>query len=178
MDTPNRQARPAPTLGGLLQYLPLEKNYREAMKLMARFREAPGFRQYLRRRAAFIVPAAALFAMVSIACAAAVVIFLAERHPLLALPGMLLGPFVLLGSFFVQAFVFFSWIEGRALTHALGRRSREPLDFGQLPRIPWILAALLLILPLLVLVAVSFTAALVLILLAVGIVMAIARFDR
>jgi hypothetical protein len=178
MGTPNRQARPAPVHAGLLQYLPLEKNYRDAMKLLARFREAPGFREYLRRRAAFVVPAAALFAMVSIACAAAVVIFLAERHPLLALPGMLLGPFVLVGSFFVQAFVFFSWLEGRALTHALGRRSREPLDFGQLPRVPWLLAALFLVLPFWVLSAVSFTAALVLILLAVLIVMAIARFDR
>jgi len=41
-----------------------------------------------------------------------------------------------------------------------------------------VLAALFLVLPLLILAAVSFTAALVLILLAVGIVVAIAKFDR
>jgi hypothetical protein len=178
MATPNREARPAPVQAAWAQYLPLEKAYRDAIKLAARFREAPGFRNYLRRRAAFVIPAAALFAMVSIACAAAVVILLAERHAMLALPGMVLGPFVLIGSFFVQAFVFFSWLEGRALTQALGRRSREPMDFGQLPRVPWVLAAVFLFLPLLVLAAVSFTATLVLILLAVVIVMAIARFDR
>jgi hypothetical protein len=177
MATPHRQA-PAAGQATLAQYLPLEKTFKDALKLMARFREAPGFREYLRRRAAFVVPAVALFAMVSIACAAAIVIYLAERHAMLALPGMVLGPFVLLGSFFVQGFVFFSWLEGRALSQALGRHSREPLDFGQLPRVPWILGALFLILPLLVLAAVSFTAALVLILLAVLIVMAIARFDR
>jgi hypothetical protein len=177
MATPHRQA-PAAGQAGLAQYLPLEKTFKDALKLAARFREAPGFREYLRRRAAFVVPAVALFAMVSIASAAAIVIYLAERHAMLALPGMVLGPFVLVGSFFVQGFVFFSWLEGRALSQALGRHSREPLDFGQLPRVPWILGALFLILPLLVLTAVSFTAALVLILLAVLIVMAIARFDR
>jgi hypothetical protein len=175
MATPNRQA---PLQAGLAQYLPLEKTLKDALKLMARFREAPGFREYLRRRAAFVIPAAALLAMVSIACTAAIVISLAERHAMLALPGMVLAPFVLIGSFFVQAFVFFSWLEGRALTHALGRRRKEPLDFGPLPRVPWVLGTLFLVLPLLVLVAVSFSAALVLILLAVLIVVAIARFDR
>jgi hypothetical protein len=175
MATPNRPAGAAATL---LQFLPLEKTVKDALKLAARFREAPGFREYLRRRAVFVVPASALFAMVSIACTAAIVIFLAERHTMLALPGMVLAPFVLLGSFFVQAFVFFSWLEGRALTHALGRRRKEPLDFGQLPRIPWVLGALFLVLPFWVLSAVSFTAALVLMLLAVGIVVTIARFDR
>jgi len=90
-----------------------------------------------------------------------------------------LAPFVLVGSFFVEAFVFFSWLEGRALTQALGRRSKRDLDFGQMPQnVPWVLAALFLVLPLLILASVSFTAALVLILLAVGIIVAIAKFDR
>jgi hypothetical protein len=177
MATPNRPAGHTPH-AGLAQYLPLEKTFRDALKLLARFREAEGFRQYLRRRAVFVVPAVALFALISIACAAAIVIFLAERNTMLALPGMALAPFVLAGNFFVEAFVFFSWLEGRALQHALGRRSQEPLDFGPFPQVPWVLAALFLILPLLVLVTVSFTAALVLILLAVGIVTTIARFDR
>jgi hypothetical protein len=120
----------------------------------------------------------ALFVLVSVACAAGVVIFLAERHAMLALPGMVLAPFVLVGSFFVEAFAFFSWLEARALAQALGRRERQPFDFGQLPRVPWVLAALFLFVPLLVLAAVSATAALVLILLAVLIIVAIARFDR
>jgi hypothetical protein len=89
-----------------------------------------------------------------------------------------LAPFVLLGNFFVEAFVFFSWLEGRALAQVLGRRSHEPFNFGPMPRVPWLLAALFLVLPLLVLAAVSGTAALVLILLAVLIIGAIARFDR
>ena len=178
MSTPNRQAEPASVQAGLMEYLSPEKTLKDAQKLFARFREAPGFREYVRRRAVFVVPAVALFALTSIACTAAVVIFLAERHALLALPGMLLAPFVLLGSFFVEAFVFFSWMEGRALAHALGRPRKEPLDFGQLPRVPWVLCAVFLILPFWVLSAVSFTASVVLMLLAVGIVVTIARFDR
>lgn len=178
MATPDRQARPTPMQAALAQYLPLERTFKDAWKLAARFREAEGFREYLRRRAAFVVPAVALFALISIACAAATVIILAEGHALLALPGMVLAPFVLIGSFFVEAFVFFSWLEGRALAQALGRRGRKALDFGQMPRVPWVLATLFLFLPLVVLAAVSKTAALVLFLLAVLITVAIARFDR
>ena len=179
MATPNRQTSGAPVQATLAQFLPLEKNYRDAMKLFTRFRQAQGFRQYLQRRAAFVVPMVALFVLVSVACTAATIIFLADRHPLLALPGMMLAPFVLIGSFFAEAFVFFSWLEGRALAQALGRRSKRDFDFGQMPQnVPWILAALFLVLPLFILASVSLTAALVLILLAVGIIVAIAKFDR
>jgi hypothetical protein len=177
MATPNRQAPQAAAV--IAQYLPFEKTFRDAMKLAQRFQKAEGFRAYLRRRAAFVVPAVALFVLISIACAAALVILLAERHPMLALPGMVLAPFVLVASFFVEAFVFFSWLEGRALAQALGRRGgNKNFDFGPLPRVPWVLGTLFLALPLLVLWAVSATAALVLILLAVGIIGAIAKFDR
>lgn len=178
MATPNQKAPQAPVQAAIGQYLPLEKTFKDAMKLAERFRNAEGFREYLRRRAAFVVPAVALFVLVSVACAAATVILLAERHAMLALLGMVLAPFVLAGSFFVEAFVFFSWLEGRALAQALGRRGNADFNFGPVPRVPWVLAALFFVLPLLLLVAVSGTAALVLILLAVGIIGAIARFDR
>src|ERR1043165_6633866 len=168
MATPHRQTPQAPVQAALGQLLPLEKNYRDAVKLFSRFRQAQGFRQYLQRRAAFVIPMLALFVLVSVACTAATVIFLADRHALLALPGMVLAPFVLV-----------SWLGGRALPQALGRRSKRDLDFGQMPQnVPWVLAALFLVLPLLILASVSFTAALVLILLAVGIIVAIAKFDR
>jgi len=177
MATPDRPAR-ALIQAQLGRYLSLEQTLKDAWKLVTRFQDAEGFRRYARRRAAFIVPALVLFALVSIACAAATVIVLAERHAMLALPGMVLAPFVLGGSFFVQAFVFFSWLEGRALAQALGRRVRGHFDFGSLPRVPWTLAAVFLLLPLVVLATVSAMAALVLILLGVLIIVAIARLDR
>jgi hypothetical protein len=162
----------------IAQYLPFDRTFKDAKKLALRFYQAQGFREYLRRRGAYVVPAVALFALVSIACAAAIVILLADQHPMLALPGMLLAPLILAGSFFVEAFMFFSWLEGRALAQALGRRGKDPFNFGPLPRVPWVLAILFLAVPLFLLAAVSKTAALVLILLAVGIISAIARFDR
>lgn len=178
MATPNRPAPEAPFQAAIAQFLPFEKTLKDAWKLAARFQQAQGFREYVRRRAAFVIPAVALFVLVSVACAAGIVIFLAEYHPMLAFPGMLLAPLVLAGSFFVEAFVFFSWLESRALSQALGRREKKPFDFGKLPRVPWVLAALFVALPLSVLVAVSAKAVLVLILLAVLITVAIARFDR
>ena len=178
MATPNRPARPAPLQAAIAQHLALEKTFSEASKLVDGLRRAGAFRKYLARRAAFVVPAMALFFLVSIACAAALVILFAERHAMLALPGMVLAPFVLVGSFLVQAFVFLSWLEGRAITQALGRRAKAPLDFGAMPSVPWVLAALFLGLPLAALAAVSLTSALVLILLGVAITVAIARFDR
>ena len=174
MATPERQQAPA----FFSHYFPFEKTFKDALKLAARFREAEGFRRYVQRRAAFVVPAVALFVLVSVACAAALVILLAERHSMLALPGMLLAPLVLAGSFFVMVFVFFSWLEGRALSQALGRRPKKPLDFGKLPDVPWVLAGFFLALPILNLAVVAPVAALVLILLAVLIILTIARFDR
>ena len=175
---PRRPAAPSAVQAKIAQYLPLEKTLRDAWKLAQRFQQAEGFRAYLRRRLPLVVPTAALFLLISIACAAATVIFLADRHALLALPAMILAPFVLVGSLFVQAYVFFAWLEGRALTQALGRRKNAKLDFGQLPRVPWALAGLFLVLPLMVLAAVSKATAVVLILLAIGITVLFARFDR
>ncbi len=158
--------------------LPLEKTWNEARGLAGRYQDGPGFRDYVASRMVFVAPAAVLFLLISIACAASTVIFLADRHPMLALPGLLLAPFVLVGSLFVQAFVFFSWLESRALARALGRRKKAPLDFGEMPNVPWTLAAVLLLVPLLMLFAVSGTALLVLILLVAAIAFAFARFDR
>lgn len=170
--------RAAPAQLALPRHLPFEKTFRDASKLAARFREAEGFREYLRRRMLLVVPAGALFVLVSIACAAATVIFLADWHPLLALPALILAPFVLIGSLFVQAYVFFSWLENRALAHALGKRKKEPFDFGRPPRVPWSLAALFLVLPLFVLMAVSAATGIMLLALAAALVGVFARFDH
>jgi hypothetical protein len=61
MATPNRPAPQATFQAAIAQYLPFEKALKDAWKLVVRFREAEGFREYLRRRAAFVVPAVALF---------------------------------------------------------------------------------------------------------------------
>lgn len=158
--------------------LPLEKTWHDARGLAARYQEGPGFRQYVAGHMMFVAPAAVLFLLISIACAASTVIFLADRHPMLALPGLLLAPFVLVGSLFVQVFVFFSWVESRALARALRRKKKAPLDFGEMPKVPWALAGVFVVLPLAMLASVSGIAAITLILLVAVLALAFARFDR
>ena len=191
MATPNRQTPEAPAQAALAQYLPLEKTYRDAMKLFSRFHQAQGFRQYLSRRAAFVVPMVALFVLVSVACTAATVIFLADRHALLALPGMMLAPFVLIGSLFVQGYMFLSWLEGRSLAKSLGHsvgKSRGKLtawiekhieaDLGAMPPVPWLLAAIFLLAPLVALAMAAPKLAIAVILLQILAPIAFARLDR
>lgn len=160
--------------------LQLAKTFAGARELIARLQSSLGFQQYLRERIALLVPAGLVFLLISVACAAAIVIFLAERHPLLALPGLVFAPLILVGSLFVQAYVFASWLEDRAIAHALGRRrpGRWGIDMGKLPPVPWLLAALFVFLPLVVLFAMATPAALVLVLLGAAAPVLYARLDR
>jgi hypothetical protein len=147
------------------------KTFTDARNLVARFRNAEGFRGFLLARRTLIVPAGAVFVLIAMACAAAVVIFLADRHPLLALPGLVLAPFVLIGSLFVQSYVFLSWLESRAIAQVLRRPVRD------VP-VPWVLAAIFLVLPLALLASVAPKAALVAVLAGAAVPFAFARLDR
>ena len=161
----------------------------DALSLVRRFQEAPGFRAYVLERLAFVVPIGVLMALTSIGCAAATVLYLGGTRPLLVLLAILLVPFVLLGSLFVQAYVFFSWLESRALAQALPRKSRRGpvsawmvrklgVDMGSLPQVPWVLAVIFLLLPLAMLVAVAPKFGLGLVVLLVLAPIVFARFDR
>jgi hypothetical protein len=121
-----------------------------ALGLIQRVQEAPALKAYVRSRLPLIAPVGALMLVTSLACTAGTVLFLAGTRPLLLLVSMLLVPFVLIGSFFVQAYVFCSWIELRALAHALHHSPAR----AAAPRVPWVLAVLFLVLPLAMLLAV------------------------
>ena len=142
-----------------------------AFSLAQRTRDAAPLKAYLRERTLLIVPVVALMAIVSICCAASMVMFLGGTSSLLVLLSMLLVPFVLVGSFFVQAYVFFSWLEARALAKALHHGT------GPLP-VPWVLAAIFLVVPLAMLVTVSPLVGITLILLLVAAPFGFARLDR
>ena len=142
----------------------------DATRLMQTGQEGP-FHIYLRNRRALLVPIGLLMAVTSIACAAGTVLFLGGTRSALVLLAILLVPFVLLGSFFVQAFVFVGWLENRALAQTLHRKAA-------LPPVPWLYAALFLILPLVMLVHVVPVLGLVLIALGILAPIAFARLDR
>jgi hypothetical protein len=159
--------------------LQLAKTFTGARELAARFQGSPGFQEYLQSRLVLLVPAGLVFLLISVACAAAMVIFLAERHPLLALPGLVLAPLILLGSLFVQGYVFASWLEDRAIARALGRRcAGRWVDMGRLPPVPWALAAAFLLLPLALLALLATPAALLLCVLGLATPVLYARLDR
>ncbi len=187
MATPNRKD---PAQHWIVQFLPLE-TLKEAQNLAHRFQEAEGFRLYVLERKRLMIPAVLVIVLISIACAAGTVVFLAGAYSLLALPALLLAPVILIGSLFVQVYVFFYWLENRALARALGHRAKPAqgmlaawlsrklgVDMGTFPPVPWILATIVLFAPLAMLAYFALNVALVLIVLAILMPILYARFDR
>ena len=187
MATPNRQQ---PAQHWIVRFLPLE-TLKEAQNLANRYQEGEGFQLYVSERKRLVIPAVLVIVLISIACAAGTVVFLAGAHGLLTLLALLLAPVILIGSLFVQVFVFFSWLEDRALKRALQRRPKPAqgtlaewlsrklgMDMGTFPHVPWILAGVFLIAPLVMLAYFALNVALVLIGLAILVPILYARFDR
>jgi hypothetical protein len=187
MATPNRKH---PTQHWIMRFLPLE-TLKEARDLVNRFEDVEGFRLYVLERKWLVIPAVLVIVLVSIACAAGTVVFLAGAYSLLTLPALLLAPVILIGSLFVQLYIFFYWLENRALARALGHRAKPVqgmlaawvsrklgVDMGTFPPVPWILAAIVLFAPLAMLAYFALKIALVLIVLAILAPILFARLDR
>lgn len=136
----------------------------DAVGLARRYRDVDAFRDYVGSRLRLVAPAGLLIVVTAIACGLTPVMLLLGTQPAAALAGLLLAPVVLVGSLFVLVLVFFSWLEERALARSLGHRSgpapgrfarwikrKLHADLGKAPRVPWLLAALFVALPLLLL---------------------------
>ena len=141
---------------------------KDAMNLANRFQKGELFQKYVVERMWLVVPAALLMLVTSLALAFGVVMFVGGTRPLMVLLSLLVAPLVLIGSLFEQGYVFLSWLEGRALAKSLGRRARKPrgraaawiekqldADLGAAPPVPWLLAGIVLVLPLLFLLMAS-----------------------
>jgi hypothetical protein len=187
MAVPNRKH---PAQHWIVRFLPLE-TLNEAQNLAHRFQEGEEFQLYVLERKRLVFPAVLVIVLISIACAAGTVVFLAGAHGLLTLLALVLAPVILIGSLFVQAYVFFSWIENRALARALRHRPKPAqgtpaarlsrklrIEMGPFPPVPWILAAVVLFAPLAMLAYFALNVALVLIGLAILLPILYARFDR
>jgi hypothetical protein len=137
-----------------------------------------------------VAPAVLFFLATSVACTAASIVYVAgARSSFLVLIALLCAPVVLVGSLFVELYVFFSWLEGRALARAYHRPAptgvirtwltrKLKADLGAIPRIPWAFAAAFLFLPLLLLAVVSAKFAAAVIVLGILLPIAYARLDR
>ena len=125
----------------------------ETPNLLQRYKHGDAFRRYVHRHLPLVAAALLVFLIVSTASTAALVVFFGGTSEFMVLTCLVLAPFVLIGSLFVQLFVFFSWIERRAIDRVAGRR---PCTIQEhLPSIPWILAAVFLVGPFFILALVS-----------------------
>ena len=164
---------------------------KDALNLANRFQHGELFRKYAVERMWLVVPAAFLMLATSLALAFGIVMFVGGTRPLMVLLSLLLAPLVLVGSLFVQGYVFLWWLESRALAKSLGRRAKKArgraaawiqkhldADLGTLPPVPWLLAAIFLVLPLLSLLIAAPALAIAVIVLHALAPVAFARLDR
>jgi len=162
----------------------------DALGLARRYRELEALQQYVGANLRLVVPAGLLLLVTALACGLTPVMLLVGARPVASLAGLLLAPLVLLGSLFVLALLLFSWLEERALVRSLGHRTgRAPgkfarwlkrklgVDLGRAPRVPWLLAALFVVVPLAMLVRMAPGVAVPLIALLVAAPILYARFD-
>lgn len=102
----------------------------ETQNLWQRFQRGGAFRNYVRHRLVLVLPSMVVFLLFSVATAGATVITLGGTRSILVLVGLLTAPLILLGSLFVQVFVFLQWLENRAIaqaTHHQPRTAKEEL---------------------------------------------------
>lgn len=141
----------------------------DARALLRRLQSNETFQHYLRERSLYALPLVAGIAMVGLALAGGAMAFILGAGTLLAVVTMtVLVPIVLVGSVLVQAYVLLSWLEGRSLAKLQEhRRARDRgpaarwiaqrlrIDMGPAPRVPWIPALALFVLPAAMLVSVA-----------------------
>src|SRR5260221_9828750 len=96
----------------------------EARNLAARYAASDAFRGYINHRKHLVIPALLLILAIALSSTVASVVFAAGTRPLFVLIALILAPVLVLGSVFVQAYVFFAWLEGRALARMLAHRPK------------------------------------------------------
>jgi hypothetical protein len=93
----------------------------EAPGLWHRYQKGDAFRRYVDDRSRLVLPVVALLLIFSLATTAGSVVVIGGRHSFLVLFMLVLAPFLLLGTLAVLLFLFFSWLESRALAETLAR---------------------------------------------------------
>jgi hypothetical protein len=146
----------------------------EAPNLLRRYQKGDAFRRYVDDRAPLVVAVAAVFLMFSLATTAGAVVSIGGTHSFLVLLMLVLAPFLLAGTFLVLMFVFFSWLETRSLSLMLARVKKPAGQPGwravvaALPPIPWLLVAVFIGGPLVLLALLSPAAAALMLFLALA----------
>ena len=137
----------------------------EVPNLVRRYRHGDAFRHYVRERRPLVLAALLIFSTISLATTSGMVVYIGGTNALVVLLCLLAAPLVLIGSALVQAYIFFSWLEGRALG------STRPVD------VPWTAAFLFVAVPFFVLALLSLKLACTLLVIAIFTPVAYALID-
>lgn len=153
--------------------------------LVQRYQRGAAFRNYVKMHGVELVVAVLVLIAIALACTAGTIVFVGGRSSWRVLLVLIAAPLVLLANLGLLLYVFFSWIEGRAVTtpqpHGqLGAWVQAKLgaNLGAPPPVPWLLVALFVGLPFLMVLWLSWPTALVLLLLAVATPLLYARVDQ
>src|SRR5262245_59137550 len=98
----------------------------ETTGLIRRFIEGDAFKHYVQRRILLVALALLVFLAFSLGITAGTMMFVGGTRSALVLVAMILAPFILFGSLFVEVFVFFGWLEGRAIGAVSGHKAQLP----------------------------------------------------
>jgi uncharacterized membrane protein len=155
----------------------------EAQNLLKRYREGRAFRHYVEERMPLVFLAVIVFLGYSLATTAATIVFIGGTHGFLTLLAMLIAPFLLIGSLAALLFIFFSWLETRAMARVTGQPALAARHLQSLPALrtalgrlwaPWLVAGAFALLPLIITALVSGKTALALL---VGTILAPVAFS-
>ena len=163
--------------------------FTEAPSLLRRYREGAAFRRYVDDRSLLVLPAVLVFVAFSIITTATTIVFFGTKAVLLMFVAMLMAPFIFGASLVVFLFVFFSWLEARAMGRLAGQpapaHGRAAISFlglrsalEQFPPIPWLFGAIFIGVPLVIASLVSANIAAALIAAVLGTPILYALFDR
>lgn len=128
----------------------------EAQNLLKRYREGSAFRYYVEERMPLVLFAVVVFLGYSVATTAATIVFVGGTHGFLTFLAMVFAPFLLLGSLAVLLFMFFSWLETRAMGKTARRAAIDLRRIRSMPAlrsalerlpVPWVFAAVFILLP-------------------------------
>lgn len=158
----------------------------EAVNLVRRYEKGDAFRSHVQERMNLVVPVLVLCAVISL-CLSIGILGIMDHGGIRAFLAVIALPIVLIGSVLLQAYLFFSWLELRALRRMLAHRAAPAgrprwlaklrTRLGSAPPMPWIPVGVFLLLPLVLLAVASPEIAALVALLAVAIPVAYVYLD-
>jgi hypothetical protein len=161
--------------------------FNEALNLVRRYEKGDAFRNHVNDRMQLVAPVIAVCVVISLALCIGIMGQM-DHGGWRAFLAVVALPLVLIGSALLQIYVFFSWLELRALRPMLAHNApaaggpswltKLRSRLGKAPPMPWISIAVLFVLPLLLLGTASPKIALLVVALAIAAPITYAQLDR